>query len=151
MASKGFIAALASIALAAGLAYKTVEYRATHDGPLKIVRYEPQKAHASDVYDMLSGKKAALYFSAVWCHPCKQFLPTVKENAKSSDIDWHYVDVTQRHNQDIARMFEVFTGNPPAYQLPHIVFLEKGKKIGESKGTMTKEELENKIKEIYKK
>ncbi len=156
MVSKWFIASLAGILMAAGLAYKAVEYKSTHDGPLKIVRYEPQEDHQEDVSELASGKgRKAVYFSAVWCMPCKQFLPIVKKEAWFSGIDWYYADVTQDHNEDIARKLGVFTGgNPPAYQLPHIIFLRKGEKVGELIGfpdRNPKETLEKAITDAYKK
>jgi thioredoxin-like negative regulator of GroEL len=140
MASKGFIAGLAGIALAAGLAYKGVEYKSTHDGPLKIIEN-------NDVSEALSDKKAAVYAGAVWCHPCKQFLPIVKKKAWFSGADWYYLDIDK--NTDAAKRLGI-VDKDGKYSVPEIVFLKKGTPVAELNGTATEKELENKIKEAYR-
>lgn len=142
MVSKGFKVGLAGILAAAGITYKAADYHVKHDGPLEIV----QKNDGSDA----STGDSVLYFSAVWCAPCRYFLPDVKEVAGNGwrqkhgirdliGTEWFYIDIDK--NSAFAERYGI-------EKVPTIVMLKDGSEAARIVGTVPKEELEKKIKEI---
>lgn len=67
-------------------------------------------------------EKAAVYFSAAWCQPCKTFFPQFKEWAEQID-GLEVVKVDVEKEPLLGQVFNIRA-------VPAIVFLKNGKNMG---------------------
>jgi len=100
-----------------------------------------REANSDNLEEILnSPDKVALDFYGDWCGPCKQMLPIFKKVNKSvSDITFYKVDVDT--NQDIVQTYNIKS-------IPTVVIIKNGKEISRFAGSMTEEEVKNKLDEI---
>lgn len=64
-------------------------------------------------------KVSILYFSAVWCGPCKILKPVMEEisNEMSDSIDIHYIDIND--NMELAGKYQIMS-------VPTLLFIKGG-------------------------
>ena len=64
-------------------------------------------------------KVSILYFSAVWCGPCKILKPVMEEisNDMSDSIDIHYIDIND--NMELAGKYQIMS-------VPTLLFVKGG-------------------------
>lgn len=64
-------------------------------------------------------KVSILYFSAVWCGPCKILKPVMEEisNEMSDSIDIHYIDIND--NMELAGKYQIMS-------VPTLLFVKGG-------------------------
>ena len=64
-------------------------------------------------------KVSILYFSAVWCGPCKILKPVMEEisNEMSNSIDIHYIDIND--NMELAGKYQIMS-------VPTLLFIKGG-------------------------
>ncbi len=74
-----------------------------------------------------------LYFSAVWCMPCRVYGPVVEEESKTeSKAKFIKVDVDK--HQDVAMQFGIMS-------VPTLIFLKNGRQKNELIGAVGKTQL----------
>jgi len=78
--------------------------------------------------------KQIIYFSAVWCGPCKNFKPIME--SVSNSIPVQFVDVDQ--NPTLATQYNIKS-------IPTLVFLKDGQEVNKRPGVLS----ESQVKEIY--
>jgi len=77
--------------------------------------------------------KKVLYFSTIWCGPCKAFKPVVQQVAQETGISVNYVDAEQ--DPSLAKMYSVTS-------VPTIVIADQmGKALYRHTGPMPKGQL----------
>ena len=66
-----------------------------------------------------NNKVSILYFSAVWCGPCKILKPVMEEisNEMSDSIDIHYIDIND--NMELAGKYQIMS-------VPTLLFIKGG-------------------------
>ena len=64
-------------------------------------------------------KVSILYFSAVWCGPCKTLKPVMEEISKemNDNINIHYVDINE--NMELAGKYQIMS-------VPTLLFIKEG-------------------------
>lgn len=89
--------------------------------------------------EVLESEKIVLIdFYATWCNPCKMLSPTVEQIANErEDIKVVKIDVDE--NQDIANKYRI-------YSMPTLVVIADGVEINRAIGVISKEEIENMLK-----
>lgn len=89
--------------------------------------------------EVLESEKIVLIdFYATWCNPCKILSPTVEQVANErEDIKVVKIDVDE--NQDIANKYRI-------YSMPTLVVIADGVEIDRAVGVISKEEIENMLK-----
>jgi len=89
---------------------------------------------------MKSETLVALDFFGEWCGPCKTMLPIfTKVDSETEDINFYKVNVDT--NKDLTNKFNVKS-------IPTVIILKKGKEIGRFSGSMSEEDVKNKLKEF---
>jgi thioredoxin 1 len=82
----------------------------------------------------------ALYFYGDWCTPCKQMLPILKKVNKNIDnITFYKVNIDT--NKDIVQTYNIKS-------IPTVVLIKNGKEVSRFAGSMSEEDVKNKLKEI---
>ena len=76
--------------------------------------------------------KKILYFSGVWCQPCKQLGPIME--SLSGQINYEKIDVD--NNQDLSIQYGV-------RNIPTLVLVENGEAVGRLTGLQQKEAILN--------
>lgn len=85
--------------------------------------------------------KSIVDFYADWCGPCKIFAPIFeKVSNEIKEIDFFKVDVDKA--QEAAQAMSIMS-------IPTTIFLEDGEEKSRVTGTMSEEEFNKKIKEIF--
>ena len=74
--------------------------------------------------------KQILYFTSIWCQPCKQLSPLME--LLSSRVNYRKVDVDQ--NQDLSRKYGV-------RNIPTLILLENGVEKGRKIGYQNQEQI----------
>jgi|LakMenE01Jun11ns_1017448.scaffolds.fasta_scaffold9953273_6 thioredoxin 1 len=87
------------------------------------------------------GKVSILYFSAVWCGPCKMLKPIMEEISKemSDNIDIHYIDLND--NIELAGKYQIMS-------VPSLLFIKEGEIKNKIVGVQTKTNIVNAINNI---
>jgi thioredoxin 1 len=87
------------------------------------------------------GKVSILYFSAVWCGPCKMLKPIMEEISKemSDNIDIHYIDLND--NIELAGKYQIMS-------VPSLLFIKEGEIKNKIVGLQTKTNIVNVINNI---
>ena len=87
------------------------------------------------------GKVSILYFSAVWCGPCKMLKPIMEEISKemSDKIDIHYIDLND--NIELAGKYQIMS-------VPSLLFIKEGEIKNKIVGVQTKTNIVNAINNI---
>lgn len=78
-----------------------------------------------------------LYFTAIWCGPCKKTRPIVEELIANNEADIQIVDADKELN--LINKYEIRS-------IPTFILLENDIEINRIFGAKTKEELQNFIK-----
>jgi thioredoxin 1 len=78
-------------------------------------------------------------FFADWCMPCLMMAPVIDELAEKLKDKVKFGKVNVEDNQALAQKFNVGS-------IPNIFILKKGKVVGQSVGSISAEELEDKLK-----
>jgi thioredoxin 1 len=78
--------------------------------------------------------KQIIYFSAVWCGPCKNFKPIME--SVSNSIPVQFIDVDQ--NPTLAAKYNIRS-------IPTLVFLKDGQEVNKRPGVLS----ESQVKEIW--
>ncbi|HLC50749.1 MAG TPA: thioredoxin [archaeon] len=76
-----------------------------------------------------------LYYSAIWCQPCRIYGPIVEDVSKEIDKA-KFLKVDVEKNQDIAMQFQVMS-------VPTLIFLKDGKQKNELIGAVGKAQLKS--------
>jgi thioredoxin 1 len=87
------------------------------------------------------GKVSILYFSAVWCGPCKMLKPIMEEISKemSDNIDIHYIDLND--NIELAGKYQIMS-------VPSLLLIKEGEIKNKIVGVQTKTNIVNAINNI---
>lgn len=81
--------------------------------------------------------KKVLYFTAIWCGPCKKTRPIVEELISNNEADIQIIDADSE--LDLIKKYEIRS-------IPTFILLENDIEIDRAFGTKTKEDLQNFIK-----
>lgn len=81
-----------------------------------------------------------LDFWANWCNPCKAFKP-ILEKISEENKDIKIATIETDDNNDIVTEFQIRS-------LPTIIYMKDGKEIFRASGVQSKQEVEDKIKEL---
>lgn len=73
-----------------------------------------------------------LYFTAVWCGPCKMFKPTVQAVSAELGVGINYIDVDQQ--KELAQQYGISS-------VPTIIVENNGNVVYRSSGVMSKPQL----------
>lgn len=87
------------------------------------------------------GKVSILYFSAVWCGPCKTLKPVMDEisKEKSDSVDIHYIDIND--NMELAGKYQIMS-------VPTLLFVKQGDVKNKVVGLQPKTNIINTINNI---
>jgi thioredoxin 1 len=90
-----------------------------------------------DFQDLISKEKVLVDFYATWCGPCKMIGPILEEVNKEDNIEVIKIDVDKFNSlaQDYKIMY-----------VPTLMVFEKGEKLKETSGFLSREEIEEFIK-----
>ena len=83
-------------------------------------------------------KIVLVYFSADWCVPCVKLKPTIEQLATEEKDHAELINIDVDNNPKIALHFEINT-------LPLFYIYKKGKKVWENNTSMSKADLQKKI------
>lgn len=106
---------------------------------MKNLTYDDFKTNIFDTEDnYINNKPTILDFSAVWCGPCKQMLPIVKElsNEYDGQVDIYKVDIEEE--EDLTTKFGIRS-------VPTFLFINKNGQQQRVSGSMSKEKMKNYI------
>lgn len=87
------------------------------------------------VEQAIAAPKSLLYFTAVWCGPCKSFAPIV-EQFKTNNPDVMVVKIDVDDNRDLASLYSV-------RGVPTVISLEYGAEKGRHTGLTSETKLES--------
>tara|TARA_Y100000310_G_scaffold304248_1_gene343203 strand:+ start:1564 stop:1884 length:321 start_codon:yes stop_codon:yes gene_type:complete len=97
----------------------------------------------SDNFDsFIADGNVVIDFWAEWCAPCKILNPAVEEVSKEFDGTVKFGKVDVENNQELAQRFQVMT-------VPTLIFFKDKEQIDRTVGAMHKEELKNKVDEVF--
>ncbi len=91
-----------------------------------------------------SSKPVVIDVYATWCGPCQHMAPYFEELAQAYGTQYTFAKL----NVDEAREFAIEYG---VNSVPTFLFLKNGKLVDSVVGFMPKQDLENKIKEVFAK
>ena len=89
-----------------------------------------------------SAKPVVIDVFATWCGPCQHMAPYFEELAQQYGHLYTFAKLNVDEARDIAIEYGV-------QNVPTFLFLKQGKVIDSAMGYMPKEDLENKIKEVF--
>lgn len=86
----------------------------------------------------IKNKIIIIDFWSEWCSPCKMLIPILNELADEMKDVIQIFKVNVNNSLELAKKFNV-------HGIPTLIFLKNGKKIDESLGFISKEELKRRI------
>jgi len=87
---------------------------------------------------MNSEKPVVVDFWANWCAPCKQLEEVIENVAQKYKEDINFCKVDVINNQEITSRYGV-------KNLPHLLFIKKGKVVDRTAGSISRDNLEKKL------
>ena len=105
----------------------------------KIRKMAVEELTENNFEDFIKEGNALVDFYADWCMPCLTMSPIVEEISEKMNDHVRFGKVDVGENKDIAEKFGVSS-------VPNFVLFKDGEKVDQFSGSMTAEELEEKIK-----
>lgn len=90
-----------------------------------------------------ASKPVVIDVYATWCGPCQHMAPYFEELAAKYGNQYTFAKLNVDEDQELAIKYKV-------QSVPTFLFLKKGALVDFAVGYMTKQDLENKITEVFK-